>query len=67
MTFTQAMSAQLAHDHDENIRRIRAQAQMRAAKLNLDGVMFAELAADARSYLDPEPALKHAQALLEAA
>lgn len=67
MTFAEAMAEQLANDHDENIRRIRAQAHMRAARLNLDKAMFAELAADARSYLDPEPALRQAQKLLEAA
>ena len=67
MNFAEALAQQLAHDADENIRRIRAQAHMRAAKLNLDGAMFADHAADARSYLDPEPALRQAQRLLEAA
>lgn len=62
MTFEQAMAEQLAHDADESIRRIRKQAHMRAAKLNLDGAMFAEHAVRARHWMDPEPSLQYAEA-----
>jgi hypothetical protein len=64
MTFAQAIADQLAHDHDENIRRIRAQAEMRAKKLNLDKVMFADHAERARHWMDPEPSLQEAERLM---